>query len=240
MGAEIEKEKTKFVWIVFSIGVCTNTAVLTAALVYGPGIGRESGMLENVQAFQLALGGLLFGAAALRAETIGERRVYLGLAVFFVSFFTREIEVGRLSQYWVVFTLLTAPAKYIWLTAVWGAMAVLVLVRLRPTWHFFLTWLRCRSGKMMIFAGLLYCSGLVFDKNLFGLSRMTRNFFEECLEVNATTFMLFAAILSLYQIGQAVAAPPVHASPVQAPAEKDPAVPTLGRFDKGTGLRRTT
>ena len=162
---------------------------------YFPYIAHENQVVENMQAFFLLLGCMFYFYSVFNSTLESYGKLFIGLGLFYLTFFVREVELEESQTWFAVVT--NPPARNYWLTAAW-AVALLVFVRnMKSTIKVFLDWIKETQGIFLMFGGLFYLAADLFDKNVFSLSREDNMFIEETLEYNATIFMVISAVCNL-------------------------------------------
>jgi hypothetical protein len=161
---------------------------------FSPSIAHENHIMENIQAGSLFLGFLLYFFISYKSKARGYKILFMGLALFYLTFCMREVEFDKFEFQLALFDVFNPPIRNYWLGATW-LVAFLVFVRnAMISWRAFLHWVKSLQGALVCIAGVFYLAGDLFDKHVFDLSNM---FYEEILESNATTLMILAAVLSL-------------------------------------------
>ncbi|MGR8949679.1 MAG: hypothetical protein ACU84Q_16680 [Gammaproteobacteria bacterium] len=162
-------------------------------------ISHEHGPMENTQAGFLCAGFLLLGGLAIRLKTRGHRILFATLALFYASFFLREVEVEDLNIPRVLILLGSGPGKKYLLVTCWLVAAGFFLCYPKETWSAFKKWLKTFAGLTIILGGVFYLLGMPFDKKAFDIQYDLNVLLEEMLESVAALWMLIAAIMSMVQ-----------------------------------------
>lgn len=185
------------------------TTVLTLAVICSLAAGlflsgaeittllRESGPVENVQAAALLIGCLLFGFAAVSAATTADRLLFAALALFYLTFMLREIEVEAFLADFPVLAVLDSPLRNYWVGALWAVLTVVVLRRLGRVLHAFFRWIRHLPGYLIIGGGVFYGLAEGIEKRAFGVALEAVRAYEELPELVAVILMLFSAALTI-------------------------------------------
>lgn len=153
--------------------------------------------MENAQAWCLLLGCLLFGALSVRCATPDWRILFGSLALFYASFFLREVEVEDLDIPNVLIMLGSGIGKKYLLVTCWLVALGFFLSFTKSTWSAFKRWLNTFAGISMLLGGVFYLLGMPFDKKVFNITYEQNVLLEEILESVATVWMLISAFLSI-------------------------------------------
>lgn len=160
---------------------------------------RESGPVENVQALALLVGCLLFGFAAASAATTADRLLFAALALFYLTFMLREIEVEAFLADFPVLAVLDSPLRNYWVGALWAVLIVIVLRHLGSVLHAFFRWVRHLPGYLIIGGGVFYGLAEGIEKRALGVVPESVRAYEELPELVAVILMLFCAALTVRQ-----------------------------------------
>jgi hypothetical protein len=195
------KRLGQFWWIltIVLLGVCT-LLWLWAAAVH-PRIYVEHGPMENFQVACLVVGCALLAWRARAATQPQERVMFIGLALFYMTFAIREFDT-RPFNWPVVTTLLNGMVRNVWLGTLWLVVGYFAYRHRTGVFALGRKWLGTPAGRLLLLAGVLWLLGAVVDKaDPFG-SKARDMLAEELLEVNATLLMGVSAIASLLRAGQ--------------------------------------
>jgi hypothetical protein len=160
-----------------------------------PYIAQENQIIENIQAFCLLVGFVLYFYLFFKSGPGSYSILFIGLGLFYLTFAMRELELEE-GQTWIAIVT-NPPVRNYWLTASWAVSFLIFLRNMKNTFNVFLEWIKEIQGIFLIFGGLFYLSADLFDKNVFSISREENLFIEESLEFNATIFMTISAVYSL-------------------------------------------
>ncbi len=163
-------------------------------VLWHPGVAREHGPLESLQALGLLLAALAFlGAGAPRRPrslgALGWSLALFCLTFFLLEFDTRPFGVEPLTR------LTNGPVRDAWLAGLWLAMAGVVLTRRRAVWATFRGWLATPSGGAMVAAGAFWFLSQALETGPLQ-DVLGPHFLEEMVEVNAVLLMLAAGVLA--------------------------------------------
>ena len=159
-----------------------------------PGVAREHGPLESLQALGLLLAALGFLGAGAPGQPRSLHALGWSLALFCLTFFllefdTRPFGIEPLTR------LTNGPVRDAWLAGLWLAMAGVVLARWRAVWATFRGWLATPSGGAMVAAGAFWLLSQALETGPFQ-DVLGPHFLEELMEVNAVLLMLAAGVLA--------------------------------------------
>ncbi|MFN7141731.1 MAG: hypothetical protein ACK4UN_20610 [Limisphaerales bacterium] len=163
-----------------------------------PVIYREHGPMEMFQVAALVVGLFLSYINTKISPRIGDKVVYLGLGLLFLTFILLEFDTRSFNSPLLI-RLTNGKIRNLWLGFLWGGVAILAIWRLRNVLEAGWKWLRSRPGTFMMISGVFWVAGWAVDKwkpSNAGVALMT----EELLEVNAAYFMLISAALSFLQV----------------------------------------
>lgn len=177
--------------------ISVNTTVWSLIWPYSPKISWENHIIENLQIVFLFIGSSIFFISSYRSSDVGIRVLFLGLGLFNLTFLLRELELDQFKNLFKPLVVLNAPIRNYWLTVAWLFSGLIFLRTARDTLKAFFDWIKSMSGRLMVIGGLFYLLADLFDKNVFGLSFEKSKFYEESLEINATTFMIICAVLAM-------------------------------------------
>lgn len=179
-------------WVVIPI-IVWNVG-FPALLLGGWNVQVENGLMENLQVAFLLIGGAWFILSARRSAT-GERVLYAGMVVLYLTFLVLEVDLRRYDLP-VLNLLLNGVIRDIWLGGLWVLAFIWFLTNWRAAWQAFIRWLRTPGALFLIAAGGLWAASAVVDK-LNPIESPSLNLFvEELLEINATWLMLASAVLT--------------------------------------------
>ncbi|MBE0598883.1 MAG: hypothetical protein IH614_16630 [Desulfuromonadales bacterium] len=147
-----------------------------------PGIARENGVLESLQAILLAVALLALLARSPQWRR-GERRwpgFFIGVAL--LSILLRELEVDRFDlPGWLIY-MGDGDGRDLLLGLLWLA----VLVAAARNWRHLGSWARqglhSHWGWTLLLGGCLYLLGSFFDQKIFPLDKPSQLFWEEAME----------------------------------------------------------
>ncbi len=150
--------------------------------------------MENVQVACLLAGVVLFLLSMARQRP---RLLYVTLALLYVTFVMRELEVEDLSIPGFLIMLGSGIGKRIILGVLWILVLVFFVRHCREHCRAFAVWLRSPAGMAVIGALLLYVLALPLDDKIIQMDRELSMMLEEFLETLAAPLMLLSAVLTL-------------------------------------------
>ena len=189
--------------------VSIQTLVIVVSLAYlnfmvwrafwhdSPSVAHESHIIENIQAGYLFVAFILYIFISYKSNAKGYKILFLGLGLFCLTFFMREVEFDDFEVQLGLFELFNPPIRNYWVGAAWLISFLVFVCNAKVSWNAFLHWVKSLHGVLVCSAGLFYLAGDLFDKNVFDLPYEPNIFFEEILESNASTLMILAAALSV-------------------------------------------
>lgn len=175
--------------------VCINLLIWGIAVEFFPKVMLENHLIENIQAASLFLGGICFSVVSYKSKSREFTLLFLGLSLLYLTFFVRELDIVRMDAEIGILSYLKSKSFLYGLVVAWVALSVLVLFRFMETLIVFRDWLITTNGNLLVAAGFFYVMGDYFEKNLLGLSYGSSLFYEEFLEIIATTLMLLCAAM---------------------------------------------
>lgn len=177
--------------------ISVHIAVWSLVWPHAPNVAWENQIMENLQAAFLFVGSFLFFVSSYRSSVVGIRALFLGLGLFYLTFLMRELEFGQFEDLFAPLAVVNPPVRNYWLAAAWLFSTLIFLRSARDTLKEFVNWIKSMSGRLMVIGGLFYLLAEFFDKNIFDLSDEENMFYEEFLEINATSFMMVCAVLAM-------------------------------------------
>lgn len=180
----------------FIVGIMAISSTLSfEAWQLNPAIVLENHLLELAQGGFLLLAALFQGWRAFNTHNPGLKRdIRIGLALFALALFLREVDIDKLgsSAAWdALEKILRVVAALMILSFTWHMSRRIKLVMrnlnqilLSPT--VILTFLAC----------LLYACGWPFDRELFSIDKGLSQWFEETFELNACLLLFGASLMS--------------------------------------------
>jgi hypothetical protein len=174
----------------FIIGLLAITSALSFKIwQFNPDVIKENALLELAQGGFLLLAAVIQGWRAFSEQESGLKRdIRLGLALFALALFLREVDIDKLGN-----------------GAVWGALenilrAIALLMisgyvwhmsrRFKPVMHNLGRILLSPTVIVALVACLFYACGWPFDREVFKIDRGLSQWFEETLELNACLLLL--------------------------------------------------
>lgn len=179
----------------FIIGLLAISSTLSfEAWQFNSAIVKENALLELAQGGFLLLAALVQGWRAFNTHDSGLKRdIRLGLALFALALFLREVDIDKLGS-----------------SAAWGALekilrVIALLMILSFIWHISrrVKLVVRNLGKILLsptviltmLACVFYACGWPFDRELFNIDRGLSQWFEETLELNACLLFFCASLL---------------------------------------------
>lgn len=179
----------------FIIGLLAISSTLSfEAWQFNPTIVKENGLLELAQGGFLLLAALVQGWRAFNTHDSGLKRdIRLGLALFALALFLREVDIDKLGS-----------------SSAWDPLekilrVVALLMILSFTWHMSrrIKLVMRNIGKILlsptvmltILACVFYACGWPFDRELFNIDKGLSQWFEETFELNACLLFFCASLL---------------------------------------------
>ncbi len=157
---------------------------------------EENGGMENVQAAEMLLSTFFFLVIVRSRGERLERVFFSSLALLCVTFFLREVDIEKLGFNPVITWLGSGFGRNLWLGVAWLVFLLIFSFHARKLCKIFLTWLNSLAGRTMLLAGLFFILAWPLDKNVFPISRLSAQFYEELLELNASILMLLSSCFS--------------------------------------------
>ncbi|MEX2453872.1 MAG: hypothetical protein WD470_04160 [Rhodospirillaceae bacterium] len=159
-----------------------------------PKISNENHIIEYTQVAFLLIGFLIFSYVSMKSVDKSKVIIFLGAALLYINFTIREIEIEK-SDLWLSI-IINPPIRNYWLVVLWTIIITLSSFYARRIYFTVLNKVNKKSIYYILFGGLFYLFGDIFDKNLIQIDRTTNFFIEETFELSATFFMLMSAIYS--------------------------------------------
>lgn len=151
--------------------------------------------MEMFQVAALLVGLFLSGVGVKAAADKDSRILSMGMGLLFLTFILLEFDTRSFDAPLLV-TWTNGLPRNVWLGALWIGLGWMILRHLRGVAEAGWGWFRSPPGKLMFIAACFWIAGWVMDK--FKISnKADALMFEELMEVDATYFMLLAAVLSL-------------------------------------------
>lgn len=180
----------------FILGMLAITSTLSfEAWQFNADIIKENALLELTQGGLLLLATLIQGWRAFNTHDSGLKRdIRLGLALFALALFLREVDIDKLGS-----------------SSGWGTLEqflriTTVLMILGFAWHMSrrLKMIMRNLAQILIsptliltlLACALYACGLPFDRELFNIDKGLSKWFEETLELNACLLLFCASLMA--------------------------------------------
>lgn len=183
-----DKAMKKFFGFTF-LGSIAMLLLLWGASLALPGIGRENGPLESLQAIFLAV-----TLAALLAKSPQWRlRPHALIGFFFcvslLSMLLRELEFDRFALPGWLISLGDGTGRDLLLGLLWLAVLVMAVRKRRQIGGWVWQGLRSPWGWTILLGGGFYLLGALFDQKVFPLPKPAQLFWEEALETVAAFFI---------------------------------------------------
>jgi hypothetical protein len=181
-------------WCAGLLALAIYLGILLALWLQSPGIARENGLMENLQALALAAGVLVSVAALLLPDRRRPRFIYFALTIFLLALFLREVDVDKLDLPGALIALGSGTGRNLLLAGA-ALLALVVFARdYRTLGPAVLALLKHRACYPFYLGILLYLLGDIFEKRWLGLSRPTCLFLEELCENAATGVYLWGTM----------------------------------------------
>lgn len=179
----------------FIIGLLAISSTLSfEAWQFNSAIVKENALLELAQGGFLLLAALVQGWRAFNTHDSGLKRdIRLGLALFALALFLREVDIDKLGS-----------------SAAWDALekilrVIALLMILSFTWHISrrVKLVMRNLGKILLsptvilsmLACVFYACGWPFDRELFNIDKGLSQWFEETFELNACLLFFCASLM---------------------------------------------
>lgn len=180
----------------FIIGVLAITSTLSfEAWQLNPTIVKENALLELAQGVFLLLAAMFQGWRAFNAHDSGLKRdIRIGLALFALALFLREVDIDKLgsSAAWdVLEKTLRALAVLMILGFTWHMSRRVKLV-MRNLSHILLS----PTVMLTLVACMFYACGWPFDRELFSIDKGLSQWFEETFELDACLLFFCASLMA--------------------------------------------
>ena len=176
----------------FIVGLLVISSTLSfKAWQFNPDVINENALLELAQGGFLLLAAIIQTWRAFSAQDSGLKRdIRLGLALFALALFLREVDIDKLgnSVVWSALEkILRATALLMIFSFIWHMSRRIQLV-LRNAAKI----LRSPTVVVTLLACAFYACGWPFDREVFSIDKGLSQWFEETLEVNACLLLLCA------------------------------------------------
>ncbi len=185
-------------------------------------IYAENGLLENMQALLLTVSSVLF-LTPLVLQRKPVKLILLFCALLSCSFALRELDIERFPVHNFLILIGSGTGRNIILSVAFAALLLYAGFRFSYYWHAGMTFLRSRSGLLLILAGLFLVIGTLFEKSDWMVYHV---FYEEISELYAYCFIAMSAFAAnagvsaapaeglRRKVDTAVRQPPEHTSGV--------------------------
>lgn len=177
--------------------ISAHFAVWSLIWPHAPKVALENYIMENLQAVSLFIGSFVFFVLSYRSSVVGIRVLFLGFGLLYLTFLMRELDLRQFEDLFAPLVVVNDPIKDYWLVAAWLFSALIFFRSARDTLKAFVNWIRSMPGRLMVIGGLFYLLADIFDKDIIGLSYEDNRFYEEFLELNATSFLIISAVLAI-------------------------------------------
>lgn len=168
--------------------------LLFAVWLQTPGITKENGLMENLQALALALGTLVSVAGMLLPDRRYPRFFFFVLTFMLLALFLREVDVERFDLPAILIFLGSGTGRNLLLAGA-ALLALAVFIKdYKNLWPAAVALLTHRDCYPFYLGVLLYLAGDVFEKHWFALSRQSSVFLEELCENAATGCFLWGVL----------------------------------------------
>jgi hypothetical protein len=160
-----------------------------------PGVSREHGPMENVQAVCLLIGVVMFAARARVVRDSGLRLTLLGVSLFYLTMLLLEFDV-RPFKVPILTLLLNGPVRNAAMGLLWLLLFVALFKRRAKVLPAVRCWITSSSGLLFMGSGVFWVAGRAAEE-LHLFTSQQNIFAEELMENSAAIIMLFAAIEAL-------------------------------------------
>ncbi len=180
----------------FIIGILAISSTLSfEAWQFNSAIAHENALLELAQGGFLLLAALVQGWRAFKDHDTGLRRdIRIGLALFALALFLREVDIDKLGSS-VVWDILEKTLR-----------VIAVLMILGFTWHMSRriksvvrnvgSILLSPTIMLTILGCIFYACGWPFDREFFSIDKDLSQWFEETFELNACLLIFCASLIA--------------------------------------------
>ncbi|HCS65834.1 MAG TPA: hypothetical protein DIW64_18205 [Cellvibrio sp.] len=179
----------------FIVGLLAISSTLSfEAWQFNPGIIKENALLELAQGGFLLLAALLQGWRAFNTHDSGLKRdIRLGIALFALALFLREVDIDKLGSS-TAWDALEKILRVITLLMILG-FALHMSRRIKSVTRNLGKILLSPTVMLTIPACALYAFGLPFDRELFNIDKGLSQWFEETFELNACLLFFCASLM---------------------------------------------
>lgn len=181
--------------IFFIVGLLAISSTLSfEAWQFNPAIIKENALLELAQGGFLLLAALVQGWRAFNTHDSGLKRdIRLGLALFALALFLREVDIDKLG----------INAAWDALEKILRVVALLMILgftlhmsrRIRPVIRNVVKILLSPTVMLTVLACVFYACGWPFDRELFNIDKVLSQWFEETFELNACLLFFCASLM---------------------------------------------
>lgn len=185
--------KITFRWLVIVGFLASYLGGLLLLWLHEPGIARENGLMENLQAAALAGGMLICFIALFSSKQRDKRFILLSLVLVLLVFFLRELDVEDLDLPGLLITLGSGAGRDLLLGFAALVMLAVFIGNYQKLWPAVIRFLQHEACIPFYLGGLFYLAGGLFDKSFFDLRPVHELFFEEICENAATYFLILGA-----------------------------------------------
>jgi len=180
----------------FIVGLLAISSTLSfEAWQFNPAIVKENALLELAQGGFLLLAALVQGWRAFNAHDSGLKRdIRLGLALFALALFLREVDIDKLggSAAWDVIEKVLRVITLLMILGFTLHMSRRIKLVMRNAGKILLS----PTVMLTILACVFYACGWPFDRELFNnIDKGLSQWFEETLELNACLLFFCASLL---------------------------------------------
>lgn len=179
----------------FIIGLLAISSTLSfEAWQFNPDIVKENALLELAQSGFLLLATLIQAWRAFNTHNSGLKRdIRLGLALFVLALFLREVDIDKLGNS-AAWDALEKILRLIALLMILG-FALHMSRRIKLVMHNRSKILLSPTVLLSILACVFYAGGLPFDRELLAIDKSLSQWFEETFELNACLLFFCASLI---------------------------------------------